>query len=36
VPEPEAPTRLVKVLARMLAGLDAIGVEREVAWQTDR
>lgn len=34
VPEPEVPTRLVKVLARMLAGLDAIGVEREVAWRT--
>jgi hypothetical protein len=33
VPEPEAPTRLAKVLARMLAGLDSIGVERELAWR---
>lgn len=33
VPEPEAPTRLAKVLARMLAGLDAIGTERGLAWR---
>jgi hypothetical protein len=33
VPEPEAPTRLAKVLARMLAGLDSIGVERGLAWR---
>ena len=33
IPEPEAPTRLVVVLARLLAGLDAIGVDRAEAWQ---
>jgi hypothetical protein len=33
VPEPEAPTRLAKVLARLLAGLDAIGLERSEAWR---
>jgi hypothetical protein len=32
VPEPEGPARLVKILDRLLAGLDALGVEREVAW----
>jgi hypothetical protein len=32
IPEPEAPTRLVIVLDRLLAGLDAIGVQRETAW----
>ncbi len=32
IPEPEAPTRLVIVLDRLLAGLDAIGVERQAAW----
>lgn len=31
VPEPEAPTRLVIVLDRLLAGLDAIGCDREQA-----
>ena len=29
IPEPEAPTRLAVVLQRLLAGLDAIGVDRE-------
>ena len=33
VPGPEAPTRLVIVLDRMLAGLDAIGTTRADAWQ---
>lgn len=33
VPEPEAPARLVLVLERLLAGLGAIGVRRDVAWQ---
>jgi DeoR-like helix-turn-helix domain len=33
VPEPEGPARLVKVLERMLAGMDAIGVDREDAWR---
>lgn len=32
IPDAEAPTRLVKVLDRLLAGLDAIGAERERAW----
>jgi hypothetical protein len=32
IPGSEAPTRLVIVLARLLAGLDAIGVERENGW----
>jgi hypothetical protein len=32
VPGPEAPTRIIIVLDRMLAGLDAIGVERADAW----
>jgi hypothetical protein len=32
IPEAEAPTRLVVVLARLLAGLDAIGVDRAEAW----
>jgi hypothetical protein len=32
VPEPEAPSRLVLVLCRLLAGLDAIGLDREQAW----
>ena len=31
VPGPEAPTRLVIMLDRLLAGLDAIGCERELA-----
>jgi DNA-binding MarR family transcriptional regulator len=34
VSEPEAPTRLVIVLARLLDGLDAIGCEREQAFAT--
>lgn len=33
VPAPEAPTRLVIVLARLLDGLDAIGCGREEAFQ---
>jgi hypothetical protein len=32
IPGSEAPTRLVVVLSRLLAGLDAIGVDRETAW----
>jgi hypothetical protein len=32
IPEPEAPTRLIVVLDRLLAGLDVIGVTRPVAW----
>ncbi len=32
IPEPEAPTRLIVVLERLLAGLDAIGTGREQAW----
>jgi hypothetical protein len=33
VPEAEAPTRLVVVLERLLAGLDAVGVDRRAAWR---
>jgi hypothetical protein len=33
VPRAEAPTRLVGVLARLLAALDAIGLERGQAWK---
>lgn len=33
VPEPEAPTRLIVALDRMLAGLDAIGCDRTQAWK---
>src|SRR5262249_34832037 len=32
IPEPEAPARLVVVLERLLAGLDALGVERIQSW----
>lgn len=32
IPEPEAPTRLIVVLERLLAGLDSIGVPRDEAW----
>jgi hypothetical protein len=32
IPESEAPTRLIVVLAQLLAGLNAIGVEREQSW----
>jgi hypothetical protein len=32
IPEAEAPTRLAKVLYRMLCGLDAIGLDRDTAW----
>jgi hypothetical protein len=32
IPEPEAPTRLVVVLSRLLSGLDAIGADRATAW----
>jgi CRP-like cAMP-binding protein len=34
IPEPEAPTRLVNVLARMLGSLRIIGVTDEWAWRT--
>lgn len=34
VPGHEAPTRLIVVLDRLLAGLDAIGVQREDGWRT--
>lgn len=33
IPEPEAPTRLIIVLRRLLQGLDAIGLERETSWK---
>lgn len=33
IPESEAPTRLVVVLARLLAGLDSIGVPRDAGWR---
>jgi hypothetical protein len=33
IPEAEAPTRLIVVLGRLLAGLDAIGVDRDQGWQ---
>jgi len=33
IPGAEAPTRLVIVLDRLLAGLDSIGCDREQAWQ---
>lgn len=33
IPESEAPTRIVIVLARLLAGLDAIGCDRDSAWR---
>jgi energy-coupling factor transporter ATP-binding protein EcfA2 len=33
VPGPEAPTRIITVLDRMLAGLDVIGVARDDAWK---
>ena len=33
VPHAELPARLVKVLARMMAGLDAIGAERRQSWE---
>ncbi|MGH3040382.1 MAG: winged helix-turn-helix domain-containing protein [Gaiellaceae bacterium] len=33
IPPAEAPARLIVVLSRLLAGLDAIGVERATAWQ---
>lgn len=36
VPASEAPTRLVVVLQRMLAGLDAIGLDRAGAWRIVR
>lgn len=32
VPEPEAPTRLIVVLRRLLQGLDAIGLNRQTSW----
>lgn len=33
VPEPEAPTRLIVVLRRLLEGLDAIGLDRGTGWK---
>jgi hypothetical protein len=33
IPQSEAPTRLIVVLARLLAGLDSIGTPRDVAWR---
>jgi len=33
VPSPEAPTRLVIVLERLLAGLDSLGATRTEAWE---
>jgi predicted ArsR family transcriptional regulator len=33
VPDAEAPTRLIVVLSRLLAGLDALGAERGDAWR---
>jgi hypothetical protein len=33
VPESEVPTRLAKVLEALLAGLDSLGVGRELAWR---
>jgi DNA-binding MarR family transcriptional regulator len=33
IPDAEAPTRLVVVLAQLLAGLDAIGATRQDAWR---
>jgi hypothetical protein len=33
VPGPEAPTRIIIVLDRLLGGLDAIGVDRTTAWK---
>jgi hypothetical protein len=33
IPGSEAPTRLVVVLARLLAGLDSIGCDRDEAWR---
>jgi len=33
VPDSEAPTRLIKVLDRLLAGLNAMGVDRADAWR---
>lgn len=32
IPDAEAPTRLAVVLDRLLAGLSAVGVDRELAW----
>jgi hypothetical protein len=32
IPQSEAPTRIVVVLARLLSGLDAIGCDRDRAW----
>jgi DNA-binding transcriptional ArsR family regulator len=32
IPEPEAPTRLVVVLRRLMQGLDAIGLDSDTAW----
>lgn len=33
IPEPEAPTRLVVVLRRLIQGLDAIGLHRDQSWR---
>ena len=36
IPESEAPTRLVVVLDRLLAGLRSLGVDAETAWRVIR
>jgi hypothetical protein len=36
VPTAEAPTRLIVVLSRLLAGLDAIGLDRRASWPVVR
>ena len=33
IPGPESPTRLVKVLAQLLRGLQVVGIARERAWE---
>jgi hypothetical protein len=33
IPDPEAPTRIAKVLARLLDGLRAVGVDDDTAWK---
>jgi energy-coupling factor transporter ATP-binding protein EcfA2 len=33
IPDPEAPTRLIIVLERLLAGIDIIGADRTEAWR---
>jgi hypothetical protein len=33
VPEPEAPTRIIVVLKRLLDGLGAVGLDRDIGWK---